>query len=150
MALNKRSEVRAMIKAAVDSLSPAIGFNSGLLTFFNSDRKNNYPYVFMEAASVTPDFTNPNLSPVNSWDIILHCADLDRIDSIPDQYELIVDDMDETAAKLITKINQVVSGYKNVTISGISREPFVKKHADCLSGVILTFTIMTDDKSNNC
>lgn len=146
----KRSEVRAIIKSAVNSVSPAVRFNSGLLTFFNSNRSNKYPYVFMEAASVSPDLTSVNLAPVNQWNIILHCADMDAADSIPDQYELIVDSMDELAAKLITKINQVVSGYKNLTIEGIEREPFIHKHADVLSGVILSFTIVEVDKTNYC
>lgn len=146
----KRSEVRAFIKSAVNSVSPAVRFNSGLLTFFNSNRENKYPYVFMESANVSPDFPNTNLAPTNSWNIILHCADLDRADSIPDQYELIVDDMDELAAELIAKINQVTSGYKDIKIESVDRTPFVKKHADILSGVILTFTIIEVDKTNYC
>lgn len=146
----KRSEVRAMIKTAVNSISPAVEFRSGLLTFFNSNRTNNYPCVFQEIADVSPDFPNVNLAPTNSWDIILHCADLDKADSIPDQYELIIDSMDELAAKLTTKLNEVVSGYKSVTLSGFTRSPFVKKHADVLSGVIVTFTITEVDKTNYC
>lgn len=150
MAVNTRSEVRDLIKSAVNALSPAVNFNSGLLTFFNSDRKNAYPYVFQEAAAVSSNFTSNNLAPVNQWDIILHVADLDKVDSIPDQYEPIVDAMDVIAGKVITQINEVVDGYKNVIIEGITREPFIKKHADCLSGVILTFTLVNSDKSNYC
>ena len=146
-----RSEVRDLVKSAVDALDPAVRFNSGLLTFFNSDRKNKYPYVFMEAASVTPAFVaGPNQAPTNSWDIILHVADLDAMDSIPDQYELIVDAMDEIAANIIGQINEVVSGYKIVTIEGITREPFIHKHADVLNGVILSFTLISVDKTNYC
>lgn len=144
----KRSEVRALIKSAVNALSPAVRFNSGLLTFFNSDRKNKYPFVFMEAAQISSDITS--LAPINSWDIILHVADLDKIDSIPDEYEDIVDDMDEIAAKVIAQLNQIISGYKNVNIEGVNREPFVHKHADVLSGVILTFTLISTDKTNYC
>lgn len=146
----KRSEVRNLIQTAVNSISPAVRFNSGLLTFFNSNRSNKYPYVFQEVANVTPDFPNTNLAPTNSWNIILHCADLDTADSIPDQYELIVDSMDELAAKLITKLNEVVSGYKNIKIEGVDRTPFIKKHADILSGVILSFSITEVDKTNYC
>lgn len=146
----KRSEVRTLIKSVVDSFSPATSFDSGLLTFFNSNRSNKYPYVFQEASSVSADLTNVNLAPVNTWPIILHFADLDKMDSIPSQYEPIVDSMDELAAKFIVKLNEVISGYKTLTIEGIEREPFVKKHADILSGVILTFTIVEVDKTNYC
>lgn len=146
----KRSEIRAFVKSGVDALVPAVSFNSGLLTFFNSNRTNQYPYVFQETGSISTDINFQTGPPLDQWEIILHIAYLDSMDSIPDQYELLVDKADEIAQKLITKYNQIVSGYKNVTIEGIGREPFVHKHADCLSGVILTFTIVSPDKTNNC
>lgn len=145
-----RAEVRALIKDTADSFAPAVRFSSGLLTFFNSKRENVYPYIFQQIAPVAPTFPNPNISPVNEWEIVLYFADLDKVDSVPDQYEPIIDRMDDYAAKFITKVNQIVSGYKNVTIEGSSREPFVKKHADCVTGVTLTFTLVETDKTNYC
>lgn len=146
----KRSEVRSFVKSGVDSLNPAVEFRSGLLTFFNSNRTNSYPIVFQEISLVGTDIPVQSSPPLDQWDIVLHCAYQDSVDSIPDQYELLIDKADEIAQKLTAKYNQIVSGYKNVTLEGIARTPFVKKHADCVTGVVLTFTIVSPDKTNNC
>lgn len=146
----KRSEVRDFIKSGVNALTPAVNFGSGLVTFFNSNRTNEYPFVFNETASVTSDKDFQTAPPLDQWEVILHIAYLDSMDSIPDQYEELIDKADELAQKLIVKYNQIVSGYKDVTITSFSREPFIKKHADCVTGVILTFTLISPDKTNNC
>jgi hypothetical protein len=36
------------------------------------------------------------------------------------------------------------------TMESMQSEPFVKRYADCLTGVILTFTIVEQDKTNVC
>ena len=99
---------------------------------------------------MSSDLAIPTSLPLDTWSIILHIGDLDKVDSIPTQYEEIIDRMDETAQKLQFKYNAIVSGYKNVAIANVSRTPFIKEHADCVSGVILTFDIIAPDKTNNC
>lgn len=146
----KRSEVRAFIKSGVDALTDSVEFGSGLLTYFNSNRNHSYPAVFMELSDVSSDINIPTSLPLDTWPITLHIADKDSVDSIPDQYEEIIDRMDEIAQKLVFKYNAIVSGYKNVSIANVNRLPFVKLHSDCVTGVILTFDVIAPDKTNNC
>ena len=146
----KRSEVRSFVKSGVDALTNSVEFGSGLLTYFNSDRNHDYPAVFFETSDMSASIDVPKSMPLDTWTIRLHIADKDKVDSIPDQYEEIIDRMDEIAQKLIFKYNAIVSGYKDVAIESVNREPFVRKHSDCVSGVILSFDLIVPDKTNNC
>lgn len=144
-----RREVKAFIKSGVSALTPSIRFNTGRITEFNSQRSNDYPYIWLETIGNTGDF-NDNQMPIDDWEPVIHIAKKDAVDSSPEQYEEIIDQCDEIAQKLKYQLNQVVSGYKLVTLTSFSREPFVKKFADCLSGVTLSFTLTSPDKTNVC
>lgn len=147
----KRAEVRAFIESGITAINADgnnIAFNSGRITEFNSNRSNTYPYVWLESLSVDNDLLNS--LPINNWNIAIHVAKKDHIDSKPEQYEVIIDDCDLIAQKLIKKYNDVVSGYKLITITGSSREPFIKKHADLTTGVVLSFVLNDPDTTNLC
>lgn len=144
-----RTEVRALFKSAVDLLSPAVQFNSGRISEFTSQANKSYPFVWLEPLQVSTEFTTIQ-SPIDSWECVAHIAKQDKMDSLPVQYEAIVDECDLIAQKLIHNLNQVVSGYKLITISGVTREPFIKKISDATSGVIISFTLISDDKTNVC
>jgi len=146
-----RAEVRAFVESGIDNLNQSgevIQFGSGRITEFNSTRSNIYPFCWLESLSVDTDLINS--MPFDNWNIVIHVAAKDAQDSSADQYETIVDTCDVIAQKLVKKYNDVVSGYKLVTLSGINREPFIKKHADNTSGVILSFTLISPDQTNLC
>jgi len=145
-----RTEVREFIEAGVNALTPAVEFGSGLLTDFNSIRSHQYPSVWQAVKPVTPVIPFNSGAPTDRWDIELTIAQKDAMDSAPEQYEHIIDDCDLIAQKLVYKYRNIVSGYKLVTMESFKREPFVKKHADCLSGVTLTFTLVAPDTTNVC
>ncbi len=91
--------------------------------------------------------------PIDAWQIRLHIARLDAMDSLPDQYEAIIDECDSIAQTLQFKYNQIVSGSNLITMSDISRVPYVKKYEDCVTGVLLSFSLNGPDKtdqSDNC
>lgn len=144
-----RKEVRDFIEAGVNKLVPAIEFGSGLVTDFNSIRSHEYPAAWLITAPMTSEHTQAG-APVDTWNIELIVAQLDKMESSPEQYEHIVDDCDVIAQKLIYQYRNIVSGYKLVTMTGVNREPFVKKHADCVTGVMLTFQLVSPDKTNVC
>ena len=144
-----RAEVRQFIEAGVNALTPSVEFGSGLITDFNSMRSHQYPSVWMNVTPVTPVIAY-NVAPTDQWDIELIIAQKDAVDSSPEQYEHIIDDCDLIAQKLVYKYRNVISGYKMVTMEGFRRVPFVKKHADCISGVTLTFTLVAQDTTNVC
>ena len=144
-----RRELRTFIKTGANLMEPSIEFGSGLVDDFNSFRSHAYPSVWMNIKSVTG--SNPVASaPVDDWEIELIIAQKDALDSNPEDYEEIIDNCDEIAQKLMYNYNKIVSGYKLVTLSNRTREPFVKKYADCITGVTLSFTMNVPDQTNLC
>lgn len=145
----KRSEIRTFLKNGVNALTPVPEFGSGRISEFNSIRNHTYPAVWQNVRPVDVDLPD-NTSPLDDWDIELIIAKKDTQDSSAEQYEEIIDEADYIAQKLVYQYRNVISGFKLITISSIKREPFVKKYADCLTGVMLSFTIRANDKTNVC
>lgn len=144
-----RTEVRDLIQSAVNALTQTVRFNSGRITEFNSQRSNDYPYIWLEPLSVSSEMGVFQM-PLDSWSCVVHVANKDAIDSTPEQYEAVVDACDLIAQKFIYQLNQVVTGYKLITLTLISREPFIHKFADDVSGVIVSFTISSPDTTDVC
>ncbi len=136
----RREDLRSYIKSGVDALSPSIKFNSGRITEFNSQRNNEYPYVWLESLSSAPEVTDAGQS-FDVWAIIIHVAKKDKPDSIPEQYEALVDECDYIAQQLWSQYNTILSTSTKLTLTGGARDPFIHKHADDTTGVILTFSI---------
>lgn len=144
-----RAEVRNFIRDGVNLITPAIEFGSGDVPDFNSFRGHSYPSVWCNPISVSG--SNPTSgAPQDEWKIELIIGKKDAQDSTPEDYEQLIDDCDEIAQKLTYNYNLIVSGYKLVTLTGREREPFIKKFADCISGVYLRFTINSPDQTNLC
>lgn len=144
-----RTEVRDFLKSGVDALVPALEFGSGLITDFNKKPDVTLPQVWQEAAPM--DGANPVIgAPLDEWQIILWIVKLDKLGSSAAEYEAIVDECDLVAQKLIRQYDKIVSGYKLVTITSRRREPKIKKFANDMSGVLLTFTLNAPDKTNLC
>lgn len=132
-----RKEVKEFIQSGAELFN--IPFDTGRITEFNSHRSNTYPFLFLETITVSTDLRNSVQN--DTWLINLHIASKDSIDSDTDEYEALIDDADEIAQKLIRRYNDVLNSYDLVSLSGVSRIPFIKKHADVLTGVILSFDL---------
>jgi hypothetical protein len=145
----KRTEVKNFLQAGINALDAGIAYGVGRISEFDSNRSMSYPHTWTEPIVVNTDINESGL-PYDNWDIKLHIAKKDAADSSADQYESLVDSCDEIAQELIKKYNDIVSGYKTVTLTGINRTPFIKKNADCLTGVILSFTLSAPDTTNWC
>jgi len=143
-----REQVRTFIESGINLLSTNLQFNSGRISEFNSEPDKSMPYAWLESLSVTTDI--PKQTPIDNWSVIIHIAQKDLMDSLPVRYEAIVDQADYIAQQLQKKYNAEVSGFKLITMDGISREPFIKKHADCLTGVIFSFSLIAPDTANLC
>lgn len=150
----KRSEVRTFIREGVEAISPSLTFSEGLITDFNADVSRTLPTVHHILEENNTDLHESRagiaLAPSDAWKIKLLIANLDKQDSAADVYEDIVDHCDEVAQKLIYKYRNIIDGYKLVTMDGINRKKFVKKHATCLTGIELTFNLNAPDKTNVC
>lgn len=146
-----RTEVREFLESGVRAINPQMPFGSGRITEWNSNRSNEYPGTWWESIAEDDSVElSPTQLPIDSWPINLHIGKLDQADSLSTQYELIIDECYTIAQKLVRQYNQVVSGSSEASITGIGRKKFVKKHADCVSGVILSFTLSLPDKTNLC
>lgn len=154
-----RTEVRAFLKAGADALK--LQFDAGRITEFNKVRDKRMPFEWVETLEAATDFQTSGSTLIDDWTVAIHIALLDKTDSVQDEYEALVDQADYIAQQLIWQYNvklydsSSVSDdnqalYKLITLSGISREPFYKKHADCLTGVILSFNLNIPDKTNLC
>lgn len=146
----KRSEVRAFVKSGITTLLESFQYGSGRISEWNQDRGNTYPMIWLDEEALIPSVEMKGSLPINSWPIVLHIARKDAADSNPSQYNALIDACDLTAQKLIKNYNDVVEGYKNVTLSNITRPPFIKKNADILTGVRLEFTLISPDTTNLC
>lgn len=133
----RREEIRAFIKAGVDALSPSVKFNSGRISEFNSARDNEYPFVWLESLRAT----NPSEAPQQVWECVLHIAKLDKIDSKPEEYEALLDDCDYLAQLLIMSYRNTITGWDKLVIGDSAREPMIKKHADDVTKIVLSFEI---------
>lgn len=139
----KRSEIKEFIQAGAEFYN--IPFSTGRISEFNSSRSNTYPFIFLETIEVDTDLMNSIQT--DSWTIRLHIASKDAQDSKMSQYEKLVDDADYLAQRLVRRYNDVINNYDLVTLSNLSRSPFIKRHADCLTGVLLTFTLTVQNTS---
>jgi GTP-sensing pleiotropic transcriptional regulator CodY len=144
----KRVEVRQFLNDGVNLLAPVCQFNAGQLSEFNKTFDKEFPYAWVYQLSAGVEL-NGSL-PMDSWSIIIRIAKLDKMDSTELQYEPIVDDCDYIGQQLIKKYNRDLSDSKLITLTGISRTPFYKQHADVLTGVDLAFTLNIPDKTNLC
>jgi hypothetical protein len=142
----KRSEIRTFIKTGVNSLTPTPDYWDGLLTDWNAQRSNTYPGVLLMLEETDTDITIS--APNDDFAITLLICNIDKLDSTPDQYESIVDACDEMAQRLVYKYRNIISGYKMLSMENVKRKKFVKKYADCLTGVELTFSLKGQYKTN--
>lgn len=147
-----RTEVRTFLNDGVDAVNDSIPFGSGRVSEWNSNRTNEYPGVWWESvAPLNTEILNFSL-PSDAWPIKLWIGKKDSADSSAVAYELLIDECDSIAQKLIRQYNTILEGANaNMTaIVGINREPFVKRHADLITGVILSFSLNVPDTTNLC
>lgn len=145
----KREEIRALIESAVSATNSSYRFNSGRVTEFNSNRSNEYPYLWLESLSRETEIDDQQ-RPFDDWNCVIHVANLDEPGSPPEIYEPIIDECDLIAKRFTYQLNQVVSNFKLITLSGLICQPFHHLQADNTSGVILSFTLSMLDQTNVC
>lgn len=146
-----RSEVRQFIKDGVNLINPPIEFNEGTVSDFAGQRANQYPssLLVLETVETSIEFS----APTDSWAIRLIIFKQDKLDSIAEVYEAMVDECDDIARKLIYQYRNIVNGYKLVSMKSVTREKFIKSPefgADCLTGIEINFSITAPDTENVC
>ncbi len=145
-----RSQIRDFIRNGVNAMSPVLDYSEGQITDWNAQRSNQYPGVALVLEETDTDIPTTSTPSNDKWKIKLIIANKDALDSTTDVYESIVDSCDNIAQRLVYQYRNAISGYKLITMEGINRKKFIKKYADCLSGIELTFTISNQDQTNVC
>lgn len=138
-----RQEVKQFIQSGAELLN--VPFDTGRISEFNSDRYHTYPFIFLETISSSTALNNS--LPTDTWIIKIHIASKDNVDSVQSQYEELIDNADVVGQKLVKRYNDILEFHNLVTIANITRTPFIKKYADCLTGIILNFTLKVQDTS---
>lgn len=147
-----RKEIYLFVKSGVDRLKVQHGFGRGRLSEFSSKVNTDYPFVWFETSEMTTDLIENSL-PMDNWQINLHIAKLDREDSSHDEYESLIDDCDEVGQSLAFLYNSIVADSNLLRIESIQRTPFIKKIANSVTGVLLSFSLVgpdSTDQSENC
>lgn len=147
----KRSEIRDFLKNGVTKINPSLHFGSGRISEWVSAGNKNFKQVWWESnVEASVELANQTL-PVTTHNIRLHIAGQDKADASATDYEAVIDDCDYIAQQLIYQYNQVIEDHAQVSIEGISREPFVKKYGNpVMSGVTLSFNLRGPDKTKLC
>lgn len=148
----KRTEIRTFIRNGVNNLTPSVQFDEGVFTDWNARRDKSYPSILSELEETNSDILTSTTPLFDTWPIKLSLCLQDKIDSIPDFYEPLVDQCDDMARKLIYSYRALIAGYKLMTIENIKRIKFVKsskKGADLLTGIELTFDLKNQDQSTD-
>lgn len=150
-----RAELRTFLQSGVTALNTLypyldVSFGYGRISEFNSKRNHTYPLVWWESiVSDSVELANLIL-PIDSYQVRLHIAQLDKMDSVPSRYEELIDYCHNLARDLMYQYNLALADSDDIVISDITRTPFVKKNADDLSGVILAFTLKANDREQQC
>lgn len=155
----KREEIRTFLKAGADAIN--IFFEAGRLTEFNKVPSKGEPFGWLHELQANTSFGGSGSSLIDDWSVNIRIAKIDRVDSIQDEYENLIDNCDHIARKLIWQYNVILYSattittanqdkYKLLTLSDVSRPPFIKWGADCLTGVDLIFNLNSPDRTDVC
>lgn len=144
-----RSEVRNLIEQGINALGNQIEFGSGRISEFNKLTDKDYPFVWLESLSTDTDINNQGAYS-DKWDVKLHIVKKDSPDSLAKEYECIIDECDYIGQQLTKQYADLLSSAKLVSFDSAKREPFIHKHADDTTGIILSMTLTIPDTTNVC
>jgi len=165
----KREDIRTFLRDGADAIK--CEFDSGRITEFNSKLNKTYPFAWVESLQAVTTFGATGSMLIDTWTVAIHIARLDSADSLQTQYEELIDQCDDLARKLVWQYNNFLYGssstvsatatlsdnttlkraaYSKISIGEVQRIPFIKLHADCLTGVILSFNLTSPDSTDVC
>lgn len=75
---------------------------------------------------------------------------LDKEGSTQEDYEKILDEIDDLVDKFINKLNFYSLKSDEIILTSINQQPFVKATSATLTGFILTFQLQQSDTFNYC
>jgi len=151
--------LRLLIRDVAKSLADNIKFGYGRGSDFNVIRDKTYPYIWMDPLQVATTFSNNDVQNYQkTWSVTMAFYKMDTEGSTEEQYQLILDEMDELVDRFLNKLNRFSETQEaegdlitdEIVITSVAQMPFIKLMADILTGYALTFTIQVPDKFDYC
>jgi hypothetical protein len=148
--------VRQLIRDTAKSLGDSVQFVYARKTDFNAIRDKKYPFIQLELLNSNASFTNNTLT--SSYPVAMTFYELDSLTGSEDSTTNILDATDSIAQSFIRKMNifsfdeddTISVSTKNIVISNVKFQSFVKMTTDCLTGWILTFDMEVPDDFDYC
>lgn len=143
--------VRELVEATAKSLGNSIRFTYGRTSDFNVMRDKKYPFITCDPLVGQPAYaTNGTINYQKAWTAQMAFYQLDKEASTQEQYQLILDEMDELVDKFVNKLNFYTYNSDTIVITFGQQQPFIKATADILTGYILPVTITPQDDFDYC
>lgn len=143
--------IRLLIQDTAKSLADDIQFSYARTSDFNVMRDKKYPFINLDLLTASPQYTVNGVSNyMKAWVCNMAFYQLDTDASSPEEYALILDQMDGYVDKFLNKLNYFTETSDKILIQGISQTAFTKATADILTGHLLTFTIFAQDDFDYC
>lgn len=143
--------IRLLIEDTAKSLADDLQFIYARTSDFDVLRDKKYPFVTLDLLTSVPQYTVNGVSNyMKAWTCNMAFYELDQEASTPEEYTLILDEMDDYVDKFVNKLNFFSEQRDNILIQSISQRAFIKATADILTGHLLTFTILATDDFDYC
>lgn len=150
--------LRLLIRDTAKSLADNIKFGYGRGSDFNLIKDKAYPYIWLDPMTATSDLTNGFSK---TWNLNLAFYKMDSADSIEEQYQLILDEMDELVDRFLVKLNISLIDTINLSetdftvddleiVVSSAQAPFIKIMTDYLTGYTIGLDITVPDKFDYC
>lgn len=143
--------IRLLIEDTAKSLADNVQFIYAVTADFNVLRDKKYPFITLDLLRAAPQYSVNGVSNyMKAWTCSMAFYELDNQASAPEEYTLILDQMDGYVDKFLNKLNFYTETSDQILIQGITQQAFIKATADILTGHLLTFTILANDDFDYC
>lgn len=146
--------IRCLIGNAVKSLDDSIQFGYGRRSDFNIHNDKKYPFVWLLPLTAVTTIPNDGAGITKSWNIILVVIDIDKSDSVEQEFDKIMDRMDDIGDRLIRRIDDWYRSGDDIvgalTITSVNQTSIIKEDSDIHTGWLYSFQMITDDQFEYC
>lgn len=144
--------IRLLIQDTAQSLGDDIQFDYARTSDFNQQASSRrYPFITLDLLNAIPAYTVNGVSNyMKTWLCSMAFYGLDTAGSTQDEYEKILDSLDDLVDKFLNKLNFYSAKSDVITVASINQTAFVKATSAKLTGFTLTFQLQQADDFNYC
>lgn len=142
--------IRKLIEDTVKNVRDDVDYSYGKTTDFNQAEKNAFVYVNTDPLNAVPGYRTENYNYMKQWNVQMAFYKQDSEASPPDEYSVILDEVDDLVDRFLNRLNFFQSQSDSITLSAINQNVFIKATAHILTGYILTFQILAQDDFEYC